>query len=160
VKGRKYGEWIEFEFERNRVQWTTGYSVHSLEVDSRHRLEMGVGPIADLDHGKSGCRHPRYRVPRRCDNQMIFPTWCNWSTSTLAASGSWDSGKLKMADKRKAKYSRTDSCGRVFVDCSECQRGGNGSDPEKCAVGFDKKKGNRGGCFTGSLLESLEIERH
>lgn len=58
---------------------------------------------------------------------------------------------------KKAKYSEKDSKGRVFVDCSECTRGGNGTDPEKCASGWRNKKGGKGGCFIGTLLPNLTI---
>lgn len=58
---------------------------------------------------------------------------------------------------KKAKYSKKDTKGKLFVDCSECERGGNGSDEDKCSAGWKIKKGNRGGCFIGDLLSDLEI---
>ncbi|MDA8428910.1 MAG: hypothetical protein M0T70_06600 [Geobacteraceae bacterium] len=57
----------------------------------------------------------------------------------------------------KAKYSERDSRGALFVDCSECERGGNGSDPDKCSSGWHHKKGRKGGCFMGALLKDLEV---
>jgi len=45
----------------------------------------------------------------------------------------------------KAKYSRKDSRGHIYVDCSECERGGNGSDPDKCSAGWQTKRGRRSG---------------
>ena len=57
----------------------------------------------------------------------------------------------------KAKYSEKDIKGKIFVDCSECERGGNGSDKDKCSSGWRVKKGNKGGCFMGDLLMELEL---
>ena len=57
----------------------------------------------------------------------------------------------------KAKFSILDTRGKLFVDCSECDRGGNGSDADKCAAGWKYKKGKKGGCFMGTLLEGLEV---
>ena len=56
-----------------------------------------------------------------------------------------------------AKYSELDSKGKLCVDCSECNRGGNGSDNDKCAAGAKIKKGNKGACFCGELIEGLEV---
>ena len=58
---------------------------------------------------------------------------------------------------KKAKYSTKDSRGALFVDCSECNRGAHGGDPEKCSSGWKHKKGNKGGCFIGTLVEGLEV---
>ena len=58
----------------------------------------------------------------------------------------------------KAKYSELDSRGMLCVDCSECERGGNGSDKDKCASGHKIKKGNKGACFMGDLIEGLTLE--
>ncbi len=57
----------------------------------------------------------------------------------------------------KAKYSEKDTKGKLFVDCSECERGGNGSDKDKCSSGWRHTKGRKGGCFIGTLLAGLEI---
>ena len=59
---------------------------------------------------------------------------------------------------QKAKYSKPDTRGAVYVDCSECERGGNGTDKDKCACGWRVKKGGKGGCFLGTLLSTLELE--
>lgn len=60
-----------------------------------------------------------------------------------------------MAEK-KARYSTYDTKGKLYVDCSECERGGNGSDKDKCACGWKVKRGGKGlGCFIGMLLEGL-----
>lgn len=57
----------------------------------------------------------------------------------------------------KAKYSERDSRGELFVDCSECEKGGNGDHINKCASGFKIKKGKKGGCFLGILLKDFKI---
>lgn len=58
---------------------------------------------------------------------------------------------------KKAKYSELDTKGKMFVDCSECDRGGNGKAEEKCSCGWKVKRGKKGGCFMGTLLGGLEI---
>lgn len=57
----------------------------------------------------------------------------------------------------KAKFSERDTRGMLFVDCSECDRGGNGTAVDKCASGWKHKKGRKGGCFMGTLLANLEV---
>jgi len=57
-----------------------------------------------------------------------------------------------------AKYSEKDNRGMLCVDCSECERGGNGSDPDKCSSGHKHKKGNKGACFMGVLISTLTVE--
>ena len=59
---------------------------------------------------------------------------------------------------KKAKYSGRDTKGKLFVDCSECTRGGNGTDKDKCACGWPIKTGKRGMCFAGTLLPTLSVE--
>ncbi len=54
-----------------------------------------------------------------------------------------------------AKYTKKDSRGYLYIDCSECTRGGKGSDPERCSSGWRIKKGNVGGCFCGKLLDEF-----
>ncbi|WP_321402646.1 hypothetical protein [Maridesulfovibrio sp.] len=56
----------------------------------------------------------------------------------------------------KAKYSEKDTRGFLFVDCSECTKGGNGN--KSCSSGWLKEKGNQGGCFCGALLDGLEVK--
>ncbi len=58
---------------------------------------------------------------------------------------------------KKAKYSKKDTRGHLYVDCSECNRGGNGQDVDKCSSGWKVKKGNNGGCFLGTLIDGLEV---
>ena len=57
----------------------------------------------------------------------------------------------------KAKHSKKDNDGRVYVDCSECERGGNGKDKDKCACGWQIKRGKQGGCFSGTLMDGLTL---
>jgi len=58
---------------------------------------------------------------------------------------------------KKAKHSGKDSTGKEYTDCSECERGGNGNATDKCASGWKIKKGKRGMCFMGTLIDGLEI---
>lgn len=59
---------------------------------------------------------------------------------------------------KQAKYSMRDDKGKLFVDCSECDRGGNGAAKDKCACGWRTKKGLQGGCFMGDLLPGMEVK--
>ncbi len=45
-----------------------------------------------------------------------------------------------------------DSEGKLWVSCSECERGGNGSDKDKCSCGWKVKRWNGLGCFIGTLM--------
>ncbi|RAV18855.1 hypothetical protein [Paenibacillus contaminans] len=54
----------------------------------------------------------------------------------------------------KPKYSKPDSRGKLFVDCSECKRGGKGD--QTCSSGWKIKTGKRGGCFIGELLDKYK----
>lgn len=58
----------------------------------------------------------------------------------------------------KPKHSRLDSKGKEYIDCSECDRGGNGSDKDKCSCGWEVKRSNGLGCFLGTLRPGLEFE--
>jgi hypothetical protein len=58
----------------------------------------------------------------------------------------------------KAKFSKCDSRGSLYVDCAECNRGGNGKDKDKCSSGWKIKKGGKGGCFCGVMIAGLKIE--
>ena len=42
----------------------------------------------------------------------------------------------------------------MFIDCSECNRGGNGTE-QKCTCGGKIKRSQKQGCFTGTLLAGL-----
>lgn len=59
-----------------------------------------------------------------------------------------------------AKFSEKDSRGAVHVDCSECNRGINGNDKDKCCAGAKPKykKGGKGGCYLGELIDGLKIK--
>jgi len=46
----------------------------------------------------------------------------------------------------------------LWVACSECERGGNGSDEDKCSCGGTCKKFKRTGCFSGGLMEKHKEE--
>jgi len=60
---------------------------------------------------------------------------------------------------KKAKYSERDSRGRLLVDCSECERGGNGAAKYKCSCGWQVTRGRNGACFEGTLLAGLEVPK-
>lgn len=53
----------------------------------------------------------------------------------------------------KMKHSFKDSRGCLWVACSECTRGGNGTIEDKCSAGWKIKKFNGYGCFLGQLIE-------
>ena len=55
----------------------------------------------------------------------------------------------------KAKYSVMWTRNRLVVDCSECQRGGNGDGA--CPTGGHIKYGIRACCRDGKLLKGLEM---
>ena len=55
-------------------------------------------------------------------------------------------------------YSERDKRGNLYVDCTECDRGFNGTDDDKCSCGQKIKKPNCGGCFNGIILEELRQE--
>jgi hypothetical protein len=51
-----------------------------------------------------------------------------------------------------------DTRGHLWVACTECERGGNGSDKDKCSCGGTRKKFNGTGCFSGALMDKYEKE--
>lgn len=53
-------------------------------------------------------------------------------------------------------HSFKDNKGKLWVACLECERGGNGSDKDKCSSGFRVKKFNGLGCFIGTLMEKYK----
>lgn len=53
-------------------------------------------------------------------------------------------------------HSEKDNRGMLWVACSECERGGNGSDKDKCSCGWKVKKFNGLGCFSGIILNKLK----
>lgn len=46
-----------------------------------------------------------------------------------------------------------DNRGMLWVACSECERGGNGGDKDKCSSGGKCKRFNETGCFSGTLIK-------
>ncbi len=46
-------------------------------------------------------------------------------------------------------YSYTDEAGREWIACCECNRGGNGNDPDKCSCGWQCMTWNKMGCYLG-----------
>ena len=55
-------------------------------------------------------------------------------------------------------HSTVDNRGRISVACCECDRGGNGSDPDKCSCGWKVKKWNKMGCYIGILMSKYHEE--
>lgn len=49
-----------------------------------------------------------------------------------------------------------DSKGKLYIDCAECNRGGNGEDPEKCSCGHKVTKTQKAGCFIGVLMDKYK----
>jgi len=49
-----------------------------------------------------------------------------------------------------------DSNGKLYIDCTECEKGKNGSDSNKCSCGIRVKKPNQGGCFNGYLCMHID----
>jgi len=47
------------------------------------------------------------------------------------------------------KHSYTDKNGMKWTACSECDRGGNGTAKDKCSCGWQVKKFNGMGCWSG-----------
>lgn len=55
-------------------------------------------------------------------------------------------------------HSTIDNKGRIAIDCSECERGGNGSATDKCACGWQVKRPKHGACYLGVLIEKYHKE--
>lgn len=53
-----------------------------------------------------------------------------------------------------------DNKGKLYVDCSECDRGGNGTDKDKCSSGWKIKKSDGRGCFLGDLMEGVDEHKN
>lgn len=56
----------------------------------------------------------------------------------------------------KKTVSFFDESGKLYVDCAECIRGGNGADDDKCAFGVEIKLTRKGGCYAGYLSPGLK----
>jgi len=52
-------------------------------------------------------------------------------------------------------HSNKDDGGKLWIACSECNRGGNGEDKDKCSSGWRIKRWNHLGCFLGTLIKKL-----
>ena len=59
--------------------------------------------------------------------------------------------------RKKAVHSRRDTTGKILVDCSECDYGGNGFQTEKCSCGWNRTGPDTGGCFFGVLIDDLYL---
>jgi len=55
-------------------------------------------------------------------------------------------------------HSFKDTRGHLWIACSECERGGNGSDKDKCSSGWKCKKFKSTGCFSGDLMDKYKRE--
>jgi len=74
---------------------------------------------------------------------------------------------IKRTKKPVTPASFYDRKGNLYVDCSECQGGGNGTIEDKCAAGSLITMPRRGGCFVGTIIpdilekiqEPREVER-
>ncbi len=60
---------------------------------------------------------------------------------------------------RKKISSFYDTKGKLWVDCAECERGGNGPVKDKCSAGWQHKRKGKGGCFCGNLLPGIEVKK-
>jgi len=58
-----------------------------------------------------------------------------------------------------AKHSFYDTRNHLWVACSECNRGGNGNDKDKCSAGFHIKRGGKLGCFLGELIDGMSVKK-
>jgi hypothetical protein len=50
---------------------------------------------------------------------------------------------------KRNRHSFTDTNGRLWVACSECEGGGNGKEEHKCSGGWNVRRYNKMGCFSG-----------
>ena len=63
--------------------------------------------------------------------------------------------KRKLGKKPELPASFYDTKGHLYVDCSECERGGNGGDKDKCSPGWEVKRPHIGGCFAGNIIPGV-----
>ena len=52
-----------------------------------------------------------------------------------------------------------DTKNKLWIACSECERGGNGKNINKCCAGGNIKRFNNLGCFMGDLMEKYKIKK-
>ena len=62
-----------------------------------------------------------------------------------------------MAGKIATKGSFYDRNEKLYVDCAECTRGGKGVDTDKCSAGHKIKKVGQGGCYSGTVLDYIDV---
>jgi hypothetical protein len=60
--------------------------------------------------------------------------------------------KIFSGPRKRNRHSYTDAHGRLWVACSECERGGNGGEEDKCAAGWNVRRYNKRGCFLGKEI--------
>jgi hypothetical protein len=51
--------------------------------------------------------------------------------------------------RKRNRHSFMDANNRLWVACSECERGGNGKEEDKCSAGWNVRRYNKRGCFSG-----------
>ena len=59
----------------------------------------------------------------------------------------------------KKVHSFYDNKGKLYVDCTECNRGANGNDVDKCSAGWRYKKPNQSGCFIGDIMPDIDLSK-
>ena len=65
-----------------------------------------------------------------------------------------------IAFREKMMYSFTDTKGKRFIACSECERGGNGIAKDKCACGWDTYTNNGLGCYSGEeIAREIQVKK-
>jgi hypothetical protein len=64
-----------------------------------------------------------------------------------------------MSKLSKKVASFYDNKGKLYVDCTECERGHNGSDEDKCSAGWRFKKSHMGGCFIGTVMPDIDLSK-
>lgn len=52
----------------------------------------------------------------------------------------------------RERHSFDDSNGKRWTACCECNRGGNGNDPDKCSCGWKCVDWNGHGCYLGTAI--------
>lgn len=60
---------------------------------------------------------------------------------------------------KPAKHSKIGVDGKLYVACSECERGGNGAAKDKCSCGWQVKRGGKRGCYIGQLMAGLRAKQ-
>jgi hypothetical protein len=68
----------------------------------------------------------------------------------------WDCYSNYIYIRSKSMNSFREEKGKLWVACSECERGGNGNDKDKCSCGWKVKRFNGSGCFDGTIIEKYK----